>query len=477
MLCDECERRIKEHVARKREAEDTREQEERDLRAEEEQLAAAHDNPAAQPQPQLQAPPPQHTQQPPPPLQHPQQHPQHPSLGVDTYDHSADQTPLVPVTDEDRLSTSQLDDARSGVGGHTSAANRRASVGPHGRRPPPAVSSPRGFGGGFPDGPPSPTGTAQSPAQTGFKRGRSASVVSSAAGDEGGFEQRARTPLRGGGQGKKGLGGRRHSTVIDLQRQYEERSKVQQDDYNSLYQEVQMLKHTINEQVDTHRKLIDLQRGQQEFLQRYLMSVERENGAMAAEAQLLRHQYGTALEQWQSAHTSAIRDATGSPVHIPRSPTRARGVVTWLEALHMQEYAEVFVANEIDFQSLVLLTETDLIRMGIQALGPRKTLLRGIAELARQQLDESPRAKSRARVTQALGHTSPYPLAPDVDPAGRAGSASPQGALIHAASPSQWKAHVDSTTGRAYYYNGMTGESKWEIPEQMELGDDFADLL
>lgn len=53
----------------------------------------------------------------------------------------------------------------------------------------------------------------------------------------------------------------------------------------------------------------------------------------------------------------------------------------WLEGLGLGAHAEVFAANQIDFESLPLLTESDLQELGIP-LGPRKLLARAIAGLA-----------------------------------------------------------------------------------------------
>eukprot|EP01061_Rhynchopus_euleeides_P027583 TRINITY_DN4485_c1_g1_i1.p1 TRINITY_DN4485_c1_g1~~TRINITY_DN4485_c1_g1_i1.p1 ORF type:complete len:300 (+),score=68.57 TRINITY_DN4485_c1_g1_i1:57-902(+) len=255
-------------------------------------------------------------------------------------------------------------------------------------------------------------------------------------------------------KGSKKVG--RRMSLTTIQQQYEDRQRQQQDDYASLYDEVARLKKTIEEQVSTHKNLIGLHQDQQDFLNKYLLTCERENGAMAAEAHMLRIQYRAALDQWHASQTIGQGIGAGSPIHLPsRSPARTRGVVTWLDSLGLGDYAELFAFNEIDFNSLTLLSEEDLVRMGVQALGPRKTLMRGIADLARQQVEESPRAKSRARVAQAIGHTHAYRQASD----------SPLHSQPLAVSPPEWRAHVDTTTSRVYYHNAATGESKWELPE------------
>ena len=51
----------------------------------------------------------------------------------------------------------------------------------------------------------------------------------------------------------------------------------------------------------------------------------------------------------------------------------------WLKTLGIERYAAVFAANEIDFDTLPLLTDRDLQGLGL-ALGPRRKLLNAIAE-------------------------------------------------------------------------------------------------
>jgi len=52
----------------------------------------------------------------------------------------------------------------------------------------------------------------------------------------------------------------------------------------------------------------------------------------------------------------------------------------WLDRLGLARYAEVFVENDVDFEVLRLLAESDLERLGI-SLGHRKKLLKAIADL------------------------------------------------------------------------------------------------
>lgn len=56
-------------------------------------------------------------------------------------------------------------------------------------------------------------------------------------------------------------------------------------------------------------------------------------------------------------------------------------ITDWLGKLGMSEYAEQFVANDIDLGVLVDLTDRDLKELGVSSLGHRRKLLRAIADL------------------------------------------------------------------------------------------------
>ncbi len=52
----------------------------------------------------------------------------------------------------------------------------------------------------------------------------------------------------------------------------------------------------------------------------------------------------------------------------------------WLQKLNLERYASVFIENEVDFETLRVLSEGDLIELGLP-FGPRKRLLKEIASL------------------------------------------------------------------------------------------------
>ena len=54
---------------------------------------------------------------------------------------------------------------------------------------------------------------------------------------------------------------------------------------------------------------------------------------------------------------------------------------TWLTGLGLQQYADVFTANDIDLASVGLMTDADFEKLGV-TLGHRKRLLKAAATLA-----------------------------------------------------------------------------------------------
>lgn len=57
------------------------------------------------------------------------------------------------------------------------------------------------------------------------------------------------------------------------------------------------------------------------------------------------------------------------------------GVHVWLERLGLEKYKQTFDSNEVDEIALPMLTEKDLINMGITAVGAKRKLYCAIQEL------------------------------------------------------------------------------------------------
>ncbi|CAL5074130.1 unnamed protein product [Urochloa decumbens] len=64
-----------------------------------------------------------------------------------------------------------------------------------------------------------------------------------------------------------------------------------------------------------------------------------------------------------------------------------RRVIEWLRNLGLSKYEEIFIREEIDWETLQWLTEEDLLGMGITALGPRKKITHALGELRKKHDD------------------------------------------------------------------------------------------
>src|SRR3546814_11336144 len=73
------------------------------------------------------------------------------------------------------------------------------------------------------------------------------------------------------------------------------------------------------------------------------------------------------------------------------------GIDSWLTALGLEQYIEVFRKEEVDLQGLTLLSELDLKDMGLP-LGPRKRQLSAIASLHPADHDPSPAERSHLTI-------------------------------------------------------------------------------
>ncbi|KAL5074498.1 hypothetical protein RYX36_013482 [Vicia faba] len=94
-------------------------------------------------------------------------------------------------------------------------------------------------------------------------------------------------------------------------------------------------------------------------------------------------------EEERNLHTNHCLDKTGEDVALPSDEVGAQfgpkvsPVVDWIRDLGLAKYEEVFVREEVDWDTLQWLTEEDLLNMGISALGPRKKIVHALSELRR----------------------------------------------------------------------------------------------
>jgi class 3 adenylate cyclase len=72
----------------------------------------------------------------------------------------------------------------------------------------------------------------------------------------------------------------------------------------------------------------------------------------------------------------------------------AEDIDRWLEGLGLSTYREAFHANDVDFETLKLLTAEDLQQIGVKSVGHRRRLIEAIAALGRSppDADEAPAA-------------------------------------------------------------------------------------
>src|SRR5436309_3560191 len=63
----------------------------------------------------------------------------------------------------------------------------------------------------------------------------------------------------------------------------------------------------------------------------------------------------------------------------------------WLEQLGVPQYAEIFVENDVDFETLYLLEESDLEKLGL-SLGHRKKVLKAIDGLRNASANAQPQS-------------------------------------------------------------------------------------
>ncbi|XP_059277579.1 DNA cross-link repair protein PSO2/SNM1 [Lycium ferocissimum] len=77
-----------------------------------------------------------------------------------------------------------------------------------------------------------------------------------------------------------------------------------------------------------------------------------------------------------------------SPCQSPKEVVHVSPVVEWLRNLGLAKYEEIFVREEIDWDTLKSLTEEDLFGIGVTALGPRKKIVNSIMELRKETAEE-----------------------------------------------------------------------------------------
>ncbi|KAK8991540.1 hypothetical protein V6N11_062548 [Hibiscus sabdariffa] len=73
----------------------------------------------------------------------------------------------------------------------------------------------------------------------------------------------------------------------------------------------------------------------------------------------------------------------------PRQAVDVSPVVNWLNDLGLAKYADDFVREEVDWDTLKWLAEEDLVNIGVTALGPRKKIVHALSELRKEGSHEA----------------------------------------------------------------------------------------
>ncbi|XP_039016858.1 DNA cross-link repair 1A protein-like [Hibiscus syriacus] len=79
-----------------------------------------------------------------------------------------------------------------------------------------------------------------------------------------------------------------------------------------------------------------------------------------------------------------LPEVVNVPHLSPRQAVDVSPVVNWLNDLGLAKYAETFVREEVDWDTLKWLTEEDLLNIGVTALGPRKKIVHALSELRKE---------------------------------------------------------------------------------------------
>ena len=80
----------------------------------------------------------------------------------------------------------------------------------------------------------------------------------------------------------------------------------------------------------------------------------------------------------------------------------ANDIDQWLEGLGLSTYREAFLANDVDFDTLPLLTAEDLQQIGVKSVGHRRRMLEAIAALGRGPAAPEEKPKPAAAAPSAV---------------------------------------------------------------------------
>ncbi|KAJ8555442.1 hypothetical protein K7X08_012938 [Anisodus acutangulus] len=102
-----------------------------------------------------------------------------------------------------------------------------------------------------------------------------------------------------------------------------------------------------------------------------------------------------------------------SPCQSPKEVVHVSPVVEWLRNLGLAKYEEIFVREEIDWDTLKSLTEEDLFSIGVTTLGPRKKIVNSILELRKETAEEKVARQDVTKIIHVDAGTKPSKLITD----------------------------------------------------------------
>ncbi|KAG2309681.1 hypothetical protein Bca4012_081405 [Brassica carinata] len=87
--------------------------------------------------------------------------------------------------------------------------------------------------------------------------------------------------------------------------------------------------------------------------------------------------------------SSFIEESVDDPVQHPQLVNDLSPVIKWVRSLGLAKYEDVFLREEIDWDTLQSLTEEDLLSIGITSLGPRKKIVNALSTLREETFAQS----------------------------------------------------------------------------------------
>ncbi|CAN8318709.1 unnamed protein product [Cochlearia groenlandica] len=99
--------------------------------------------------------------------------------------------------------------------------------------------------------------------------------------------------------------------------------------------------------------------------------------------------------------SSLIEESIDDPVQLPHLANDISPVLKWLRSLGLDKYEDVFMREEIDWDTLLSLTEEDLLGIGITSLGPRKKIVNALSTLREEACASSAEVQAQSLCTSS----------------------------------------------------------------------------